>query len=253
MIRFDPSQERVLGLDASRHARVLGAPGTGKTRLLAEVYARALELPGWSESEVLALAPNRLAAASLRAGIETRIPHALGGAPARTPASLAFAVLAEAAAATGEPAPRLLTGTVQDEGIAATVERMIESEGATGALVPEVLRSPTFRAELREFWRVLDDFDLDPDALARRLDDARHRAASEAVTEAPDSGLLDRWEYALRLVAEAGRRLAEDRPAELSSSGLIREASRCVNAGRVAPPRLILVDDAQEIGEGSWR
>lgn len=261
MFQFDPSQERVLRFDPTRHARVLGAPGSGKSAVLAEVYARFLDRSAASAAGVLALAPNRLAAASLRGSIEARARHALGGTPVRTPASLAFAVLAQAAAVAGEPAPRLLTGTVQDEAIAAVVER--ESglagsgmrglpSGADGAsgLAPEVMRSPVFRAELREFWRVLDDFDLEPGQLLARLVALRGRAAGEAVTETPDDELLGRWTEALGLLSAVAARLVAERPAELSSSALLRAACRALRDGCAVPPQLLLVDDAQELGEG---
>ena len=114
MIQFDPSQQRVLAFEPTAHARVLGAAGSGKTALLAEAYAAALDRPGWVETDVLALAASRAAAASLRNAVETRLARPIGGTPVRTPTSLAFAVLAQAAAAVGDSAPRLLTGTVQD-------------------------------------------------------------------------------------------------------------------------------------------
>lgn len=259
MIQIDPSQQRVLGLRRDRHARILGAPGSGKTTMLIEAYAATLELPDYSESDVLALAPSRLAAAELRSGVEGRTRRPLGGTPVRTHTSLAFALLSQAAAVDGDPAPRLLTGTVQDEAIAAVIERRLgpaardavtSSRGVGAALAPEVLRTPAFRAELREFWRVLDDFDLDPAGLRARLDGLSGLAASEAVTDAPAEQLLVRWTEALELIAEAGERLGAERPSEWSASALLRGASRELRSGRAVPPRLLLVDDAQELGEG---
>lgn len=256
MTRFDRSQQRVLDLDPGRHARVLGAPGSGKTLLLVEAYARSTALPGWSEADVLALVPSRLAAASVRAAIEARVQRALGGSPARTPAALAFAVLGQTAAVSGEPAPRLLTGTVQDEAVAAAIEQRIErGSGASASdgpavLAPEILRSPAFRAELREFWRVLDDFDLDPAHLLEQLAALRGRAASEAMTDAPDDARIERWSEALRVIVEVEARLRDERPGELSSSALLRSAARELRSGSATAPRLLLVDDAQELGEG---
>lgn len=52
MTTFDPSQRRVLALDPGRHARVLGAPGTGKSLLVVESFARLAALPGDRKSVV---------------------------------------------------------------------------------------------------------------------------------------------------------------------------------------------------------
>lgn len=253
MIELGASQSVVLGFDAGRHARILGAPGTGKSMVLTEAYARVLAQPGWNEGDVLALAPGRLSAATLRAAIERRVQRALGGTPARTPTSLAFAVLAQAAALSGEPAPRLLTGTVQDEGIAEEIEGLLEATGpgAFGAgLSDEVVRTPAFRAELREFWRVLDDFDLDPARLRDELLALRGEAAKTAHSVAPPDEMIARWVAALGAVAAARARLQVERPGELGASTLLQAAAREVSTGSVAVPKLLLVDDAQELGEG---
>lgn len=249
MINLDPSQRSVLALDPEQHARVLGAPGSGKTSVLVEAYAAALGRPGWGETDVLVLAPSRLAASRLRAQIEARAGRALGGTPVRTPVSLAFAVLSLAAAAAATDAPRLLTGTVQDEAIAETIEARIAA-GSTGPFMPEVLRSPTFRAELREFWRVLDDFGLDPEVFATQLAGRRGQSSAEAITAVPADGLLERWIEALGIVAEVASLLSGQRPGEVSSSALLRAAAEELRAGHGAVPRLLLVDDAQEVGEG---
>ena len=253
MIEMGATQRAVLGLDTGKHARVLGAPGTGKSRALVEVYAHALETPGWSESDVIALAPGRLSAGMLRTLIEQRVQRALGGTPARTPTSLGFAVLAQTAAVSGAPAPRLLTGTVQDEGIAEAVERLLGEFGAeaVGAgLNEEVVRTPTFRAEVREFWRVLDDFDIEPSRLRAELLTMRGQAATSALNTVPPDDLIDRWVAAISVVMAAQGRLATERPGEYGASALLRAAAAEVRAGVVAAPQLILVDDAQELGEG---
>lgn len=249
MITPDPSQQRVLALDVTRHARVVGAPGSGKTQMLIEAYASMLGQPGWSEGDVLAIAPTRLAAARVRTGIERRARQALGGTPARTLESLAFAILTHSAARLGDASPRLLTGQVQDEAIAQSIDALLAGEN-TGFFAPEVLLSPVFRAELREFWRVLDDFDLEPGEFSRQLDELRGLERSQAFTIVPGDDLLDRWREALSIIAATDEGLRVSRPGELSSSALLRAASRQVRAGRADVPRLLLVDDAQEIGEG---
>ncbi|MBP1324813.1 superfamily I DNA/RNA helicase [Leucobacter exalbidus] len=259
MIEFDDSQQLVFALDAGLHASVLGAPGTGKTATLVESHVRALERDGWSEEDVLSLAPNRLSAGVLRQQIEERAHTAMGGTAARTAASLAFSILARGAALHGEDVPRLLTGTVQDEAIAT----LLDSEDARAmlgesAFPPEVLISPAFRGELRELWRVSDDYARDRGELAHEVLAAAARGAREAQSEAPDAGLAARWAAGLSLIDAVAAKLRADRPGELSSSGLLRAAAALVHAeggvhdgARLRLPKLILVDDAQETGEGA--
>ena len=166
MTSFDESQQRVFELDPRRHARVLGAPGSGKSALLVESYARLIDRDGWSEDDVLVLAPSRLAASQLRAAVLKRVQRAVGGSPVRTASSFAFSIASRSAAQRGETPPRLLTGTVQDELIAEAVQGLLdagpESSDAAAVYSPEVLLSAPFRAELRELWRVTDDFAVDP-------------------------------------------------------------------------------------------
>lgn len=252
MTNFDSSQERVLGFDLRTHARVLGAPGTGKTGLVVEVFARAMACDGWGEGDALVLAPNRLVAARLRELAHKRLAHAIGGAPVRTASSFAFAVLGRVAAEAGEAPPRLLTGTVQDEAIAEAVLQHIEQTEprVEGGLAPEVLLSAPFRAELRELWRVLDDFALAPRGLADQLAEAVAQSSSRAFTAGPDPMLAGRWREALALLDTVQRRLAAERVHEVSSSALLRLAAQAIRDGRGAAPRLILIDDAQELGEG---
>lgn len=263
MTHFDPSQLRVLDLDPERHARILGAPGSGKTAVMVEMFRRVLQLPGWEELDVLVLAPNRLVASQLRPQIEKAVGRAFGGTPVRTAASLSFAVLAKAAAVLGHVAPRLLTGTVQDEAIAAVVaDRVAAGRPPAAGLVTEVVQSPTFRAELREFWRVLDDFGLSPREFAAELADLRQQSGRVAHTRVPDGEVLDRWIEVLGIVVAVADWFAVHRPAERTSSALLREAAMAVREHGIAQgpgvadetkiriPRLILVDDAQELGEG---
>src|SRR5690606_18996018 len=48
----------------------------------------------------------------------------------------------------------------------------------------------------------------------------------------------------------ASELLTSTRPDELSASSMIRRAADLVRSGKVTAPRLLLVDDAQELGEG---
>lgn len=265
MIQFDPSQMRVLALDTSRHARILGAPGSGKSALLVESFARALDRPGWGEADVLALAPNRLVSARLRADIERRVGRAFGGTPVRTAASFGFALLSRLNAVAGSPAPRLLTGTVQDEAITAVVAGYDpDLTSREPGLTREMMASATYRAELRELWRVTNDFGLSPRRLAAELRELESQSVTQMHTRAPAPDLLERWGQSLEIIADVSAALERERPDECSSSAILRRAAAAVlrdGSSGVAGvgdgidvvvqlPKLILVDDAQELGEG---
>ena len=245
MSEFDPSQLAAIALDPGSHASVLGAPGSGKTTVLIETFLRQADAPGWSPNDLLVLAPNRLVAKSLLARIEAGYPRPLNGSPVRTAASLGFTILSRARAVANQPAPRLLTGTAHDEAIERELARVTDERIVAAGLTRELTETPAFRAELRELWRVLDDAGVDVKALRRALtaaDDAGHGG---------DSELRAQWEFAAEVISCVRAQLAQDRPHEFPASGLMR-AARDLLAGpsEIRVPRLILVDDAQELTEG---
>lgn len=92
---------------------VLGAPGTGKTSTAVRLV-RARISDGVAPDACLVLAPTRAAAARLRVSIGAGLGRTHTEPLARTPASLAFAVLRLAASREGEPMPRLISGAEQD-------------------------------------------------------------------------------------------------------------------------------------------
>ena len=261
MLRFDETQRLVLALDATRHASVLGAPGTGKTETLIESFVSRAGADGWEEGDLLILAPSRASAARVRDRVHDRLGRASGGTLVRTPASLAFALLARRAAEEGREPPRLLTGTVQDELIGEVIESAL---AAVDTAQPHswierfpavLLRSAPFRAELRELVRVLDDAALTPETLMQRLGSLAGERRREAVTALPPHELVEVWAAALELLEQVAERTTTTRPGELTSSGLLSAASKMVRAvgagdGLVGLPRLMLIDDAHELTEG---
>ncbi|PII81752.1 hypothetical protein BMH32_12235 [Leucobacter sp. OLJS4] len=265
MPSFDPSQSLALALDRARHARVLGAPGSGKTTVLVEVAvgeilaateaANRAAPGGFSlDRELLVLTADRRAAARLRSSIEDRLGRPIESTPARTFTAFAFGLLAKDAASRGAPAPRLLTGTAHDEAISATIaDPGISAAAEVRELIGvDAVQSPAFRAELRELARIIDDFGWDSEALSQRIVDAARASAGERVSRAPDAALASRWIAALRLLGPVELRLAAEHPGERSASGLLAAAARSVresDAGFRAP-RIVLVDDAQDLGEG---
>lgn len=253
MTEFDQSQLQVLGLDPVRHARVLGAPGTGKTLTLVEAYAAFSSQPGWQDGDVLIISPTRLAASRLRRQVERRLQRAVAGTPVRTMTSLAFSVMQRHAALSAEIPPRLLTGTAQDEAATEVVERLLAGEVSLQnelPFLPEVLRSEAFRGELRELGRVLDDFHLRPNELAAKLMSLAGANSFEA-GELPDTEMTEHWIAALELLERVSHQLRLTRPAELSASAMMWAAGELLQRDTtIGVPKLVLIDDAGELGEG---
>jgi superfamily I DNA/RNA helicase/RecB family exonuclease len=136
---------------------VLGGPGTGKTTALVEsVAARVAE--GVAPDQILVLTFGRRAANTLRDRLEARIGRGVSQSNGRstmaepvvrTFPAYAFGLLRIAAAARGEPPPRLLTGAEQD----AVIRDMLGAPDAARRWPPglkRAVRTRAFAAELRD-------------------------------------------------------------------------------------------------------
>jgi superfamily I DNA/RNA helicase/RecB family exonuclease len=240
--RMDASQRAVLQLPEGTHAAVLGAPGTGKTSTLVELVAARVREPGWGSDAVLALAPTRQSATRLRDILARRIDVPTTGPLARTVASLAFEIVRESARAAGAPPPRLVSGTEQDELLAALLSGHIAD--ATGPVWPEILPEQVrslrrFRTELRELMMRATEYGVDTVEL-RQLGRVHRHPEWEAAADVIE-------EYQQVIGFEHENRLD---PAELAAFAV--EAVRRGEAGpRVAALRLVVVDDLQEATEST--
>lgn len=208
-VALDELQARVVG-HRSGPLLVVGGPGTGKTTTLVEaVAARVAE--GVDPEGVLVLTFGRRAADTLRRRIAARITS--GGGPrvirepvVRTFHGYAYGLLRSAAAARGEPAPRLLTGPEQDLVIRELLE---DGEIAWPAGVRPALRTRAFAEQLRDLLQRAAERGLGPHGLAERAE--RHdrddwRAAAEFLAE---------YEQVLALREMTTRSSAAYDPAEL--------------------------------------
>lgn len=160
------------------HALVVGAPGTGKTTTaLATVARRVLDRtrPGDAADGVLVLVPGRQAAARFRDALSERLRRTLGRVLVRTPASYAFSVLRQRAAALGEPPPTLVTGPEQDAVLADLLAGHVAGDVPAPAwppsLPPRTRALRGFRHELRDLLMRAAEAGLAPatlDELGRR-------------------------------------------------------------------------------------
>lgn len=178
LVRPEPVSATLVELDADQAAavahrgrllRVLGGPGTGKTTVAVATAVDRVRTDGLAPDRCLLLAPTRVAAAALR----DRVTAGVGGTStvplARTPSSYAFALLREAAALAGEPAPVLLSGPEQDvvlrDLLAGHAEGAGRDPGWPDAVRP-ALGTRGFRTELRDLLMRATEHGLGPADLA---------------------------------------------------------------------------------------
>jgi superfamily I DNA/RNA helicase/RecB family exonuclease len=240
----------VTSLDAVQAAAVaargavllLGAPGTGRTTT---VVAWAAARLGRGGGGALVLAPTRAAAGRVGDLLARAVTGILPGPVARTPHSLAWAVLREHAAREGVAPPRLVTGGEAD----LLVADLLAGHEATGtdpwppAVPAATRRTRAFRDDLRELWSRVVERGLGPDelaALGRRHDRPEWRAAAALLRERSDvAGLRgdNAWDPA-EIVDEAAALVRAD-------PSLAEWARARVGA--------LAVDDAHDLTAAGWR
>ena len=239
---LDATQRGVVDLSDDADAVVLGASGAGKTLTAVELVADRVLGRGWDAGSLLVLAASRRSAALLRDRLAMRLQVVAPGPMARTAASLAHGIVARAAAAAGDPPPVYVSGADHDRLIAAILAEEIERD-ADDYWPPEIGRATrqlaAFRTELRDLYARAVERGLRADGLAA-LGSARGRADWVAAAE-----------FMPRL-AEAIEH-EHDGFTPLDSTYVLRRATELVAAGSPAVPalRLLVVDDAQELGHGA--
>ena len=239
VIELDPTQRAVVELDSGRSAAVFGAPGSGKTTALIELLADRIERRIVDPAEVVVLTPTRAVATRLRDTIAVRLAIPLPGPIARTAASIAAEIVRSDANSRGVPAARLLTGAEQDQIFAELLEgHIVDGLGPEwpDALTAEVRRLGAFRTELRELLGRADESDISTEEL-RRLGGAHRR---------PE------WIAAADFFDEYHSVIDSYRGGSLTAAELVAQAVALVRSGRASRmPKLVLVDDAQELTLGA--
>ncbi len=223
-----------------RFARVLGAPGTGKTSLAVDLMVDRIRSDGFRPEQCVLLTGDRLAAAHLR----QRVSAGLGGTTteplARTLQSLAFGILRREAALRGDPVPRLISGAEQDVVLAELLAGHA-SGSVPGPVWPadlaEALPTKGFRAELRDLLMRAVEHGLGPDelaALGERHGRPEWVAAAWVLAEYDD-------------VTALARPGAYDPAAVLGAAAQVVECEAEAYARTVAPLRLVVVDGAHDL------
>ncbi|EHR59726.1 DNA/RNA helicase, superfamily I [Saccharomonospora cyanea NA-134] len=243
--------------------RVLGAPGTGKTTLLAAtVAARITE--GADPENVLVLTASRKAAEAVRSDITRRLTASDHDARdvtrtvreplVRTVHSYAFAVLRSQAARDGVPAPRLLSGPEQD----VVVRELLAGDLERGAPDwPEPLRPalavPGFAEELRDLLLRAAERGLGPEDLVTL---GRGQGRPEWVAA---GHFWSQYEQVTLLQGVGGHAVGEPGApaldaAELVSSALVElEGDPDLLAREQRRVRHLFVDDAQHLDPLQYR
>ncbi len=150
---------------------VLGAPGSGKTTTLVECLVARVDRDGVAPDGVLALAPTRRAATSLRDRVAARLGRTVREPLARTAQAYCFGLLRRVRVLDGDPVPRLISGPEQDRILAELLAGHELGEGRVPAwpssVGPQVRALRGFRDELRDLLMRAVERGLSPADLAR--------------------------------------------------------------------------------------
>lgn len=234
----DAAQLLVVTAETSASSVVIGAPGTGKTHALVDRVVHLLDVAGMLPEEVLVLTPSRQAATALRDRVGVRIGQATPGPLARSLGSFAFQVVRGAMVRAGSEPPALLTGADQDRIIAELLAGDAEDEQIAwpDSLSASVRASKGFRSELRAFLAECTELRARPSEL-RAAGDPDWAAAADFLVE-------------YRSVLDALRSAHRDAADLLSEAAAILETADSATLGPLAPLRVVLIDDAQELTRG---
>ena len=235
--------------------RVVGGPGTGKSRMLVDTAA-AHVADGADPESVLLLTGSARLGAQARAAITTALLRAGSRAVVREPLvrtvhSYAFAVLRLAAQRNGDPPPRLITTAEQDGIIRELLAGDLEDGDNAAVAWPRQLRpalsTAGFATELRDLLARCTERGVDPIALQRigRLSGRPEWMAAGQFAQ--------QYEQTMLLRSAVGMAAPQATVPALGAAELVGAALEAfavdpellaAERGRV---KLLLVDDAQHL------
>ena len=252
---WEADARSVIDPGARGPVRLLGGPGTGKSRLLVDAAAARIAA-GVDPESVLLLCGSARAAARGRAALTGAWSRSGGRAAIREPLvrsvhSYAFAVLRLAARRTGDPPPRLVTGTEQEGIIRELLAGDREDGQRVGAAWPESLRpaltTAGFATQLRDLLARCAERGVDP-ARLQRIGRAAGRPEWVAAGQ-----FARQYEQVMLLRAAAGMAAPQATAPALGAAELVGAALEAFAAdpGLLAAEhrrvRVLLVDDAQHL------
>ncbi|HEV7853943.1 MAG TPA: UvrD-helicase domain-containing protein, partial [Mycobacterium sp.] len=235
--------------------RVLGGPGTGKTRALIDAAAAHIADGAEPESVLLLTGSARLGAQA-RAAITAALLQAGSRAVVREPLvrtvhSYAFAVLRLAAQRNGDPPPRLITTAEQDGIIRELLAGDLEDGDNAAVAWPRQLRPALstvgFATELRDLLARCTERGVDPSALQRI---GRSSGSPEWLAAGQ---FAQQYEQTMLLRSAVGMAAPQATVPALGAAELVGAALEAfaVDAELLAAERarvtLLLVDDAQHL------
>lgn len=252
------SWQNVLRHPARGLALVYGAPGVGKTTLLAKRFKQLVLEQGLRPESILVLTASRESATSLRDRLLFELAEspnqasgeseavAVEGALARTISSLAFSIVRRNALANQEVQPELISGSEQD----AVLQRLLAGPAgaAAEAIWPIQIGSATrqlagFRAELRDLIASCQEQGVDSNQLSRLA------SGSAGLPARPE------WQASSLIFQAYEQWLSE--PQNLNrfdSAGLVNRAVALFqDSVGESPFDVILIDDAQELTPSAAR
>ena len=235
--------------------RVLGGPGTGKSRLLVDA-AVAHVAAGNTPESVLMLTGSARLGAHARAAVTAALLGAAGPAAVREPLvrtvhSYAFAVLRLAAQRNGDPPPRLVTSAEQDgivrELLAGDMEDGADSSVKWPPHLLAALGTVGFANELRDLLARCTERGVEPAALQR----VGRRAGRPEWVAAGQFAQV--YEQVMLLRSAVGMAAPQATVPALGAAELVGAALEAfaadaeLLAAERSRVRLLLVDDAQHL------